>query len=63
MVRNKPIYLALGVRPDGAHDILGLWIENIEGIKFWMKVFNNLKTRGVNDILIAHEPPLPRFGD
>jgi transposase-like protein len=53
VVRNKAIYLALGVLPDGTRDILGLWIENTEGAKFWMKVFNDLKTRGVNDILIA----------
>ena len=53
VVRNKAIYLALGIRPDGTRDILGLWIENTEGAKFWMKVFNDLKTRGVNDILIA----------
>jgi len=53
VVRNKAIYLALGVLPDGSRDILGLWIENTEGAKFWMKVFNDLKTRGVGDILIA----------
>ena len=53
MVRNKAVYLALGVLPDGTRDILGLWIENTEGAKFWMKVFNDLKTRGVEDILIA----------
>ena len=53
VVRNKAVYLALGVRPDGTRDILGLWIENTEGAKFWMKVFNDLKTRGVHDILIA----------
>ena len=53
VVRNKAIYLALGVLPDGTRDILGLWIENTEGAKFWMKVFNDLKTRGVVDILIA----------
>ena len=47
VVRNKAIYLALGVLPDGTRDILGLWIENTEGAKFWMKVFNDLKTRGV----------------
>ena len=47
------IYLALGVLPDGTRDILGMWIENTEGAKFWMKVFNDLKTRGVADILIA----------
>jgi putative transposase len=53
VVRNKAIYLALGMLPDGTRDILGLWIENTEGAKFWMKVFNDLKTRGVADILIA----------
>lgn len=53
VVRNKAVYLALGVRTDGSRDILGLWIEGTEGAKFWMKVFNDLKTRGVNDILIA----------
>ena len=53
VVRNKAIYLALGILPDGTRDILGLWIEGTEGAKFWMKVFNDLKTRGVADILIA----------
>jgi putative transposase len=53
VVRSKAVYLALGILPDGAKDILGLWIENTEGAKFWMKVFNELKTRGCNDILIA----------
>ena len=53
VVRNKAIYLALGILPDGSRDILGLWIEGTEGAKFWMKVFNDLKTRGVGDILIA----------
>jgi transposase-like protein len=53
VVRNKAVYLALGVLPDGTRDILGLWIEQTEGAKFWMKVFNDLKTRGVQDMLIA----------
>jgi transposase-like protein len=53
VVRNKAIYLALGVLPDGTRDILGLWIENTEGAKFWLKVFNDLKTRGTQDILIG----------
>jgi len=53
VVRNKAVYLALGVAADGTRDILGLWIEHTEGAKFWMKVFNDLKTRGVEDILIA----------
>jgi transposase-like protein len=53
LVRNKAIYLALGILPDGSRDILGLWIEHTEGAKFWLKVFNDLKTRGVEDVLIA----------
>ena len=52
-MRNKAIYLALGVLPDGSRDILGLWIKGSEGAKFWIKVFNDLKTRGVHDLLIA----------
>lgn len=53
VVRNKAVYMALAVLPDGTREILGLWIENTEGAKFWMRVFNELKTRGVRDILIA----------
>jgi len=53
VVRSKAIYLALAVLPDGTRDILGLWIEQTEGAKFWLKVFTDLKTRGCHDILIA----------
>jgi transposase-like protein len=53
VVRNKAIYLALGVRRDGSREILGLWIEQTEGAKFWMKVFTDLQARGCQDILIA----------
>jgi len=53
VVRNKAVYLALGVQRDGTRDIPGIWIETTEGAKFWMKVFNDLESRGVNDILIA----------
>jgi transposase-like protein len=63
VVRNKAIYLALGVLPDGTRDVLGLWIENTEGAKFWMKVFNDLKTRGVADILIAVTDGLKGIGE
>ncbi len=52
-VRNKAVYIALGVLPDGTKDILGLWIEQTEGAKFWLRVMNDLKGRGVTDILIA----------
>jgi putative transposase len=52
-VRNKAVYVALGVRPDGTKEVLGLWIEQTEGAKFWLRVMNELKDRGVADILIA----------
>src|SRR5215203_2274480 len=52
-VRSKAVYLALAILPDGSRDMLGLWIEQTEGAKFWMKVFTDLKTRGCQDILIA----------
>jgi putative transposase len=53
VVRNKAVYLALGVTAHGSKEVLGLWIEQNEGAKFWLKVINELKTRGVRDILIA----------
>ena len=52
-VRNKAVYIALGILPDGAKEILGIWIEQTEGAKFWLRVMNELKNRGVADILIA----------
>jgi putative transposase len=52
-VRSKAVYLALAILPDGTRNILGIWIEQTEGAKFWMKVFTDLKTRGCQDILIA----------
>ena len=52
-VRNKAVYIALGILPDGAKEILGIWIEQTEGAKFWLRVMNELKTRGLGDILIA----------
>src|SRR5579864_7912065 len=53
LVKNKAVYVALALNPDGEKDVLGLWIEQSEGAKFWLKVINELKARGVNDILIA----------
>ncbi len=52
-VRNKAVYVALGVRADGTKEVLGLWIEQTEGAKFWLRVMNELKSRGVEDVLIA----------
>jgi putative transposase len=53
LVRNKAVYVALAITADGDKEVLGLWIEQTEGAKFWLKVMNELKTRGVGDILIA----------
>src|ERR1700710_1166438 len=53
MVRNKAIHIALGVRADGAKEVLGLWLEQNEGAKFWLRVMNELRNRGTEDILLA----------
>jgi putative transposase len=62
-VRNKAVYVALGVRVDGRKEILGLWIEQTEGAKFWLRVMTELKNRGVEDILIAVVDGLKGFPD
>lgn len=62
-VRNKAVHVALGVRGDGTKEILGLWIESNEGAKFWLRVMNELKNRGVEDILIAVVDGLKGFPD
>ena len=53
VVRSKAVYLALAILPDGTRDVLGIWIEQTEGAKFWLKVFTDLRARGCQDILIA----------
>jgi len=62
-VRNKAVYIALGILPDGTKEILGIWIEQTEGAKFWMRVMNELKNRSVADILIAVVDGLKGFPD
>jgi putative transposase len=52
-VANKAVYLALGITPDGRKHVLGLWIDPNEGAKFWLRIVNELRNRGVMDILIA----------
>ena len=52
-VSNRAVFVALAVLPDGARDVLGLWFQANEGAKFWAKVLNDLRNRGVQDILIA----------
>src|SRR5580693_9376628 len=53
IVKSKAVYVALALDTEGQKHVLGLWIEQTEGAKFWLKVINDLKTRGLNDILIA----------
>jgi transposase-like protein len=59
----KSVYVALGVNFEGRKDVLGLWIAETEGAKFWMGVLNELKNRGVEDILIACMDGLSGFPD
>lgn len=63
MVRNKAIHIALGVRADGAKEVLGLWVEQNEGAKFWLRVMNELKNRGTDDIMLAVVDGLKGFPD
>ena len=52
-VKNKAVYVALGVTPEGEREVLGLWIAANEGAKFWLGVLNELKNRGIEDLFIA----------
>ncbi len=63
VVRNKAVYLALGVDRDGRKEVLGLWIEQTEGAAFWLRVMTDLRSRGVEDILIALVDGLAGFPD
>lgn len=63
IVRNKAVYLALGITADGQREVLGLWIAENEGAKFWLSVMNELRNRGVQDILIAVVDGLKGFPD
>jgi putative transposase len=63
IVRNKAIHIALGVRADGTKEVLGLWLEQNEGAKFWLRVMNELRNRGTEDILLAVVDGLKGFPD
>ncbi len=52
-VRNKAAHLAVGIDVDGRKEVLGIWLEAVEGAKFWLRVMNDLKARGVEDVLIV----------
>ena len=63
VVVKKSVYLALAIRLDGQKELLGLWIEQNEGAKFWMGIMNELKSRGAQDILLAAVDGLTGFPD
>ena len=65
-VSKKAVYIALSIRHDGQKEVLGMWIEQNEGSKFWMGILNELKNRGVQDIWgfpmqLTRFSPKPRF--
>ncbi|MGL6262112.1 IS256 family transposase [Vibrio sp. WXL210] len=62
-VINKSVYLALGVNMDGQKELLGMWLSETEGAKFWLNVLTELQNRGVKDILIACVDGLKGFPD
>lgn len=53
VVRNKAAHLAVGIDADGRKEVLGIWVEAVEGAKFWLRVMNELKARGVEDVLVV----------
>jgi len=63
LVRAKAIHIALGVRADGGKEVLGLWVEQNEGAKFWLRVMNELRNRGTEDIMLAVVDGLKDFPD
>jgi transposase-like protein len=63
VVQHKAVYLALGILPSGAKEVLGFWIAQTEGAAFWQRVMSELQGRGVRDILIAMIDGLTGFPD
>jgi putative transposase len=61
LMRNKAIHIALGVRADGTKEVLGLWIEQNESAKFWLRVMNESKNRGAEDVLLTVVDGLKAF--
>jgi transposase-like protein len=63
LIQNKAAYMAIGVDLDGNKDVLGMWIGETESSKFWLSVLNELKNRGVQDILIMSVDNLTGFSE
>ncbi|MCC6145230.1 MAG: IS256 family transposase [Candidatus Hydrogenedentes bacterium] len=62
-IQNQAVYVALGINGDGHKELMGLWVGEAEGAKFWLNVLTELKNRGVRDILIACMDGLKGFPD
>jgi len=62
-VMNKAVYLVIGITVDGLKEVLGMWIAKNEGAKFWLKILNDLKNRGLEDMFIASVDGLKGFPD
>ena len=62
-VKQRAVYLAIGIDMNGAKEVCGLWIGDAESSKFWLNIMNELKNRGVRDILIASVDGLSGFGE
>ena len=60
---SKAAYAVIGVNVEGKTDVLGIWIGSAESSKYWLLVLNELKNRGVNDILIAYIDGLKKFSE
>lgn len=63
IVQNKAAHIAIGVGMEGTKEVLGIWLESNEGAKFWLKVINEIKNRGVQDMLIVCCDGLKGFPD
>ena len=61
--RNKAVYVAIGIKLDGLKDVLGMWIGGNESAKYWLGVLNEIKNRGVEDIMIISVDGLTGFVD
>ncbi len=62
-VQNRAIYVAVGVPPEGTREVLGLWIQDTEGAKFWCSILEELRQRGVQDILVLCSDGLTGMGE
>lgn len=60
---KKAVYVAIGIKLNGRKEVLGMWIDGNESAKYWLSVLNEIKNRGVEDIMIVSVDGLTGFGD